>query len=130
MRNASVAIVCLALALAGCRSELRLKEPPAGSVQHIVLIKFKDGVTPDQTKEIFRDFRALQAKIPGIISLQEGPDMSKENLQKGFTRGVIVTFQDRAARDAYLDHPEHVAFKEKAIPTVADLLVLDFQVGP
>lgn len=54
-----------------------------------------------------------------------GADCSPESLSKGFTHGFTMTFESSAARDAYLPHPEHEAFKQKHLGIVRDVLVID-----
>jgi stress responsive alpha/beta barrel protein len=126
MRTGAFAALTACL-LAGCTSTVPLR-PPTGTVQHMVLIKWKDDTSPEKRQEVMNEFRLLQTRISGIHSIVEGPDISTENLQKGFNHGVIVTFEDRARRDYYLTHPAHQAFKQKALPMVAELLVLDFEI--
>jgi hypothetical protein len=96
-----------------------------GPLRHIVMFKFKDTATPDQIKEIENAFRALKRKIPEVVSIEWGTNVSKENRDKGFTHCFIVTFKDEKARDAYLVHPEHKKFVDLALPSVADVLVID-----
>lgn len=73
-------------------------------IRHIVLVKFKTGA---DVETIFAALKALQTKMPGIISITTGKDNSPEELQRGNTHGFSVDFVDAAARDAYLPHPEH-----------------------
>jgi hypothetical protein len=97
-----------------------------GKLRHVVAFKFKDTATPDQIKEIETAFRALKGKIPGIVSIEWGTNVSTENRDKGFTHCFIVTFKNEKDRDTYLVHPEHKKFVDLALPSVADVLVLDF----
>jgi len=96
-----------------------------GPLRHVVAFKFKDTATPDQIKEIENAFRALKHKIPEVVSLEWGTNVSKENRDKGFTHCFIVTFKDEKSRDTYLVHPEHKKFVDLALPSVADVFVLD-----
>jgi len=123
------AFLVLPLLAAGCVTGGATRAKP-GTVQHVVFFKFKEGLPATKVDEVVAEFRKLPGKIPGIVGFQEGPDMSTENLQKGFTHAFIVTFADRKARDAYLTHPAHDAFKQTALPAIADVCVLDFVVGP
>jgi hypothetical protein len=73
-------------------------------IRHVVLVNFK----PDaKVADIFDALKALQQKIPGIISISAGQDNSPEGLQRRHTHGFTVDFKNAAARDAYLPHPEH-----------------------
>ena len=79
-------------------------------VKHIVIFKYKASATPEQINEVTTAFRALKDKIPGIVSFEHGINNSPEGLNKGFTHVYLLTFENVAARDAYLPHPEHKNF--------------------
>lgn len=81
-------------------------------VRHVVAFKYKEDATEAQIKEITDAFADLKNKIPGIVSFETGINNSPENLNKGFTHIYQLTFEDVAARDTYLPHPEHKKFGE------------------
>jgi hypothetical protein len=95
-------------------------------VRHFVAFKYKETTTKDQIHEIEEAFHSLKSKIPQIVSIEWGPNISPEQRNKGFTDAFLLTFRTEQDRDAYLVHPEHLKFKEKALPMVADALILDF----
>jgi hypothetical protein len=101
-----------------------------GKVEHMVLLRFKDGTTPQERDQVMAAFRKLPSSIPGIVRFEDGPNISNEKLDKGYTQGVIVTFRDKASRDAYITHAQHEAFKTLALPHIADVCVVDFELGP
>jgi Stress responsive A/B Barrel Domain len=78
-------------------------------IRHVVLFKLKSGVEAKTIKEVLSALKALQTKLPGIISISTGRDNSPEGLQRGHTHAFTVDFIDAAARDAYLPHPAHQA---------------------
>ena len=86
--------------------------PPAGTLRHIVVFKYKPGATEAQITQVTDAFVALKTKIPNIISIEHGVNNSPEKLNQGFTHVYQVTFTNAAARDAYLPHPAHKAFGE------------------
>jgi hypothetical protein len=86
--------------------------PPAGTVRHIVVFKYKPAATEAQIKEVTDAFVALKTKIPNIVSIEHGVNNSPEKRNQGFTHVYQVTFTNAAARDAYLPHPAHKAFGE------------------
>ena len=96
------------------------------SVKHVVSFKFKKEATTEQIKRVETAFAALKGAIPQIQSLDWGTNVSKENLDKGFTHMWIVTFNDLAALKTYIDHPDHVAFVNILKPNLEDVFVLDF----
>lgn len=80
------------------------------SVRHVVVFKYSEGATEAQIQEITDAFRALKDKVPGILAFEHGVNNSPEGLNQGFTHVYVLTFENEAARDAYLPHPEHEAF--------------------
>jgi Stress responsive A/B Barrel Domain len=97
-------------------------------VKHIALVKFKDGTSEEQIKAVFDNILDVTETIPGIEDYVSGPNSSPEGLNQGFTHGLIMTFADAAARDAYLAHPEHERLKALSTPVTESLLVFDFEV--
>ena len=98
----------------------------ADKLQHVVSFKFKDSATPDAIKKVEEGFRALKEKIPTIVNLEWGTNISKENHDKGFTHCFIVTFKSENDRDGYIVNPDHKAFAKSLSPVLADVFVIDF----
>ncbi|HRI79955.1 MAG TPA: Dabb family protein [Cyclobacteriaceae bacterium] len=105
--------------------------PPKVPVKHIVVFRYKSTATPQQITEVTEAFKALKNKIPGIVSFEYGVNNSPEKLNKGFTHVYLLTFEDAAARDAYLPHPEHKKFGELLgkLGVLEEPFVVDFEVG-
>ena len=125
-----IAAALLISALAGCASESMAdccSAPAKSVVRHVVLLKFKDGTTPDQIKTVEAAFVALKGKIPTIQDLEWGTDLSPEKLAQGFTHCFFLTFKDAAGRDAYLSHPAHKEFGGVLRPVLDKVLVIDYQ---
>lgn len=95
-------------------------------IRHVVAFKFKDTATPDEIKKVENAFRALKSKIPEIVSIEWGTNISTEKRDKGFTHAFIVTFKSEKDRDSYLVHAEHKKFVELALPSIDDVFVIDF----
>ena len=93
---------------------------------HVVSLKFKEDATKDQIKAVEDAFVGLQEKIPGIVALTWGTNVSPEKHAKGFTHCFILVFDTEKARDEYLPHPEHKKFGQVLGPVLADVLVIDF----
>jgi hypothetical protein len=102
----------------------------SAKVRHIVVFKYKSTATPAQIEEVTAAFRALKTKIPGILSFETGVNNSPEKLNKGFTHVYLLTFENAAARNAYLPHPEHKKFGELLgrLGVLEEPFVVDFQV--
>jgi stress responsive alpha/beta barrel protein len=93
---------------------------------HVVSLKFKQGATQDQIKQVEEAFAALKDKVPGVVVMTWGTNVSPEKHDKGFTHCFILAFDSDKDRDAYLAHPEHKAFGKVLGPVLGDVFVLDF----
>ncbi len=96
-------------------------------VQHMVLLKFKEG-TPEATiSACFTELASLKERIPGIEHFSGGPYCSPEGLNRGFTHGFLMTFQDSEKRNDYLPHPEHEKVKQMILEHLEDVVAFDFE---
>jgi hypothetical protein len=102
----------------------------AERLQHVVCFKFKSTAGAQDIKQVEQAFGALQQKIPQIVTLEWGTNISKEHRDKGFTHCFIVTFKSEKDRDTYLEHPEHKAFGKIVGPVLEDVFVVDFLPAP
>ncbi|MBL8803661.1 MAG: Dabb family protein [Planctomycetes bacterium] len=80
-------------------------------IHHVVLLKLRRDITTERVKEVFAQIGSMKAHIPGLKSYHHGPYSSPEGLNKGFTHGFTMTFDNAASRDTYLWHPEHEKVK-------------------
>lgn len=119
---------CLSPLVAHGTNEANVQKQP---VRHIVVFKYKPGTTPDQIRQVTEAFRDLRTKIPGITAFEDGVNNSPEGKNLGFTHVYQMTFEDAAARDAYLPHPEHAKFGQLLgkLGIVADAFVVDYSTG-
>ena len=77
-------------------------------IRHCVFVNFDDGVTAARRQEVFGAIEALQSHLPGILAVHIGDNVSpEEGMDKRFSHGFVVDFENAAARDAYLADPEH-----------------------
>lgn len=77
------------------------------TVEHMVWIKFKDGISEQRQQEHLQALRGLVHRVPGIVRLAVGDNFTDR--AGGFTHGLLVTLESRDALARYADHPEHVA---------------------
>jgi hypothetical protein len=96
--------------------------------KHIALFQFKEGTSEEQLNQLFDAILELSETVPGIEDYVAGINNSPEGRSRNFTHGFVMTFQDAAARDAYLGHPEHARVKELIHAIAADGVVFDFEV--
>ena len=96
-------------------------------IQHMVLLRFKPDITEQQIERLFQQVDDLKQVVPGMRYFAGGKYASPEGLNQGFTHGFLVTFDDVAARDAYLAHPDHERVKDAIIPCIDAVVAFDFQ---
>jgi hypothetical protein len=95
------------------------------AVEHMVWIRFKDGVTAERIDNHLRGLRALPDKIAGIVNLCVGENFTDR--AAGHTHGLLVTFDNRAALEHYLPHAEHLAVAGPLKEDAASLMAMDFE---
>jgi hypothetical protein len=96
-------------------------------LRHVVLFKFKDGLTPETVKSIEMAFKGLKSQIPSIQDFEWGLNNSPEKLDQGYTHCFVVTFLSEKDRDEYLPNPAHQAFVDKFAKLYVDkVCVFDF----
>lgn len=125
-----MALLCLILCagLTACTPAQANKSPQLEQqkvLRHVVALRFKEGVSEEKQAWAIQNFRGLLGLIPEIKSFEGGADMSVEGFTKDFTHCFILTFENEAARDVYLPHPEHLRVAKENKPLMSDLLVLD-----
>ena len=95
-------------------------------LRHVVLFKFKEDADPALVTKAEESFVALAEKLDLIQDFEWGMNNSPEGLNKGLTHCFLVTFNSEADRDAYLPHPDHVAFTELLPDILEDVTVVDY----
>ncbi|MFZ9061059.1 MAG: Dabb family protein [Steroidobacteraceae bacterium] len=94
-------------------------------VNHLVIIKFKEGVTETRIATHLAALASLRAKMPElIVDLSLGRNFTDR--AQGYTHAVTVTLSSKEALPAYLQHPEHQAVAA-GLREDAEYLVLDYE---
>lgn len=78
-------------------------------IRHCVFVRFRPEITDAEKAKIYADLDALKTVVPGLRAMSAGPNVSPEGLSQGFADGFTMDFENEAARDAYLVHPDHKA---------------------
>jgi antibiotic biosynthesis monooxygenase (ABM) superfamily enzyme len=98
-------------------------------INHVVLLRLKEGVTEEQLNDCLNAIEKLKEKIPGIMEVSGGHDNSPEHKNNGFTWGFMVKFDSAENRDNYVPHPEHQKVVEKyVLPILADSLIFNYTI--
>ena len=106
-------------------------------IRHIVLVRFREGVPPEDRAALRDTLRDLEVGASGGAAAYQGfafgSNVSPEGLAQGFDTGFTIDFADAAARDAYLVDPGHQALGARLVVAaeggLKGLIVLDIDMG-
>jgi hypothetical protein len=83
---------------------------------HVFAFQWKPEATEAQKKRADRDIHAFQGQIPGLLQTHVGSNISPRG--NGYTFGGIMQFTNKAALDAYVQHPAHQALLKWLVPLI------------
>ncbi len=95
------------------------------SVEHIVWLRFKEGVSRERIEHHMANLLTLGDHIPGIIDLCLGESFTDR--ADGHTLGVIVTLDSRTSLENYIVHDYHVQVATPLKEDCDSVLALDFE---
>ncbi len=95
------------------------------TVQHIVLVEWKDEADDATIDAFLAAVSALPEKIDGVEKVEFGKNFTDR--AGNFTHVGIVTMRDRDVLAAYGPHPEHQAALAGAMPVVEKIIVADIE---
>ena len=90
----------------------------------MVWIRFRDGVSSERREHHLTGLRGLKGRVPGVVEVVVGENFTDR--AKGFTHGLLVTLESRAALEGYGPHPEHVAVAGP-LKEDAELMAMDVE---
>lgn len=105
------------------------QDPPAKTLRHVVLFKFKDSANKEQVEKLVTEFRGLSKKITAIADFEYGINNSPEGMNDGLTHCFLVTFKSEKDRDIYLPHAAHKEFVDHLLPHLEKAVVVDYFAG-
>jgi len=94
-------------------------------IRHVVMWNVRGDTAAERSANIDRlqrSFHSLRGRIPGLLSLEIGVDVSRV----GYACDVVLfsEFESREALESYAVHPEHLRVKDE----VGDLRIARYQV--
>jgi hypothetical protein len=92
---------------------------------HTFAFRWKSGVSEEQKLRAIAEIRGLQGQIPGLVETSFGANVSPR--AQGYEHGGVMKFTDRAALDAYGEHPAHKKLLQWLMPLI-DPIEVDFEV--
>ncbi|HSO06480.1 MAG TPA: Dabb family protein [Pelomicrobium sp.] len=124
---ARLLVAVLWLALLGCAPAQQRAYAP-DQVQHVVIAWLKEPGNAEHRRRLIEASRDLAA-IPGVVRVAAGEPLpaSRPVEDASYDVGVVLTFESRAALEAYQVHPQHKrAVAEVLQPLVRRIVVYDF----
>jgi hypothetical protein len=94
-------------------------------VTHIVIWKYRADVEREVRDAHVNLLRGLAAIIREVESLSIGFDTLR--LARSYDTGLVATFRNRAALDAYTIHPEHIKAAEFGSSISEHVASVDFE---
>jgi hypothetical protein len=91
---------------------------------HIVVWKYRADVERVVREEHVALLRRLVELIPEIESFNVGFDIL--SLPRSYDTGLVATFRDRAALEAYTVHPEHILVADMGRRISEHVVSVDF----
>lgn len=102
-------------------------------IRHCVFVKFRAAVGRADRDALYAELAQLQSKVPGMVRLDAGRNVSPEGLGQGFDEGFLIDFDNAAGRDAYLVHPDHRAIGARIVAAaeggLKGLFVFDVEIA-
>jgi len=101
-------------------------------LMHVVFVKMKASVSPDELALMEHDIKDLRYKIPGIVNVFVGQHDTKVyegyvDRSKGFTHVITYVFTDGNALKEFGPHKDHVRVKDKFIvPNAETIAAADY----
>jgi len=92
---------------------------------HIVCFKYKPETDPAARRQ-HRERLAGLKTLDGVIDLKVGEDVVQS--QRSYDTGLLITFPDRAALDAYATNPVHVPVAQLGVSLSSHIVSVDFHI--
>ncbi|MDE0992203.1 MAG: Dabb family protein [Rhodospirillales bacterium] len=76
-------------------------------MRYCVFVMFRAKFSKYYKQVVYTMLYDLRDVVPRLVDASFGPNVSPEGKSRGFDDGFTMDFKGVAARDTYLDHPEH-----------------------
>jgi hypothetical protein len=90
---------------------------------HVVCFKYKDTAVESDRDEHRARLRGLE-NLDGVLDVMMGADVVRS--ARSYDTGLIVTFRDRAALDAYQVDTTHVGVAQFGLSLCDHIVTVDF----
>jgi hypothetical protein len=94
-------------------------------INHLVLMKFKEGVGEAEVEELEKSLDDLPNKIIEIHSYEFGRD--RVHSERSYDFGLVSLFANLDTLQRYQKHPEHLKVLEKIKKICNHVITVDFE---
>ena len=94
-------------------------------IRQITLLRFKEDMSDTDVQAMGEGLAQLVDVVPGIHRFEFGPDLGLEN--DTFDYALIIDFDSVDVWQSYRAHPTHVAFAEKYVPRMEDIVRVQYR---
>ncbi len=94
-------------------------------ITHVVMMKFKAGVSDEEVTDLEESFDALPEKITEIQSYEFGKDVVGS--ERSYDFALVSVFANLETLRQYQDHPAHLVVAQKLGKMCAEILAVDFE---
>ena len=95
-------------------------------VKHIVMWRFKDGVSEADKLEMKRQLEALKGVVPTLIDIEVGLDVAGKDASMDMA--LYSEFASMDDLEAYAVHPEHLKVVGFVKTLVCERAVVDYEI--
>jgi len=92
---------------------------------HLVCFKYRTD-TDEAARVDHRARLAALRTLDGVLDLKVGADIVQS--PRSYDTGLMITFPDRAALDAYQKDPRHVPVAQLGVSLSEHIVAVDFQI--
>jgi len=94
-------------------------------ITHVVMMKFKSGVTDDQITDLEASFEELPEKIIEIQSYEFGRDVIRS--ERSYDFALVSIFANLDTLKHYQTHPAHLVVVQKLQAMCEQIIAVDFE---
>jgi len=92
---------------------------------HLICFRYKPD-TGAAARTQHRERLAALKTLDGVIDLKVGEDVVRS--PRSYDTGLMITFRDRAALDAYAKDPRHVPVAQLGVSLSEHIVAVDFMI--
>ncbi|XP_057771288.1 stress-response A/B barrel domain-containing protein HS1-like [Salvia miltiorrhiza] len=96
-------------------------------VKHMVLAKFKEGVSKEEIEECIKQFANLVDLVPSMKAFKWAKELSIVNFHQGFTHVFEAIFESAEDVGDYLANQNHIDYGNFLMPRLDKFIIIDFE---